>query len=255
MEILQRLLGPRRLPPSRDGYQAPTGALARGWECDDPDCGGGGYFDDPRPGIPRRCADCGSGTYPRHAWPWEHGEERARLDALLSRAEREGEEQLAVLVRFHLLEWTFEDHLMKGHRRDALVTLADADTGLRATMRQDRYFTEGSHRFGMVYGALRSGGPDIALRVLEPWVTLAREQGPGYGTDLESDNASRTNYRSLVGSCLDWLGDGRTRSHPRRPTVLAWALDTARLPHVRHYLTADQETALTHLDPGWRTGR
>ncbi|MGX9888761.1 hypothetical protein [Streptomyces sp. NPDC002276] len=253
MEILHRLLGPRRLPPSRDGYQAPAGALARGWECDDPDCGGSGYFSAPRPGIPRRCDECGSGTYPRHAWPWEHGAEQARLDALLSRAEREGDEQLAVLVRFHLLGWAFEDHLMKGRRRDALVTLADTDARLRATMREDPYFTEGAHRLGMVFGALRSGDPDIALRVLEPWVTLAREQGPGYGTDLESDNASRTNYRCLVGACLDWLRDARTRAHPRRATVVSWTLDTACLPHVRDYLTAEQDTGVTRLDPGWRT--
>lgn len=255
MEILNRLLGPRRLPPSKDGYQAPPGALAGGWECDDPDCGGSGYFADPRPSIPRRCDACGSGTYPRHAWPWQHGEERARLDALLAGAERENDVYLALLARFHLLEWTFEDHLMAGRRRDALVTLEETDAKLRTAMRADPYFTEGSHRFGLVLGALRSGGPDIALRVIEPWVALAHQQGPGYGTDLESDNASRTNYRSVVGACLDWLGDGRTRSHPRRATVVTWTLDTARLPHVRNFMTADQITRLTRLDPGWRPGR
>ncbi|WP_416965261.1 hypothetical protein [Streptomyces sp. Agncl-13] len=223
MEILHRLLGPRQLPPTRDGYQAPPGALAAGWHCDDPDCGGSGYFPDPRPGIPRRCGECGSGTYPRYAWPWQHGERRAELDALLSGAERENDVYLALLVRFHLLEWTFEDHLMEGHRRDALVTLEDTDARLRVAMRENPYFTEGSHRFGLLLGALRSGGPDIALRVLEPWVALAHEQGPGYGRDLESDNASRTNYRCLVSSCLEWLGDGRTGGHPRRGTVVAWA--------------------------------
>jgi len=43
MEILHRLLGPRRPPAGRHGYQAPPDALAEGWECDNPDCGAGGY--------------------------------------------------------------------------------------------------------------------------------------------------------------------------------------------------------------------
>ncbi|WP_327695987.1 hypothetical protein [Streptomyces sp. NBC_00459] len=254
MEILKRLLAPRGLPPTKDGYQAPPDALAEGWVCDDPDCGEAGYFAAPQSGIPRRCQVCGSGTYPRHAWPWQHGERRAELDALLDEAERKDDEILAVLVRFHLLTWTFEDHLMNGHRRDAVMALRDIDARLRETMSGDRYFTEGSYRFALVLGALRSGDPDIALRVLEPWVALAREQGPGYGTDLESDNASRTDYRCLVSACVEWLRDARTAADPRYGTVVGWVLDTARAPHVRNWLTADHDAALTVLDPRWGSG-
>ncbi|MEU5040685.1 hypothetical protein [Streptomyces griseorubiginosus] len=255
MEILHRLLGPRRLPAGRHGYQAPPDALAEGWECDNPDCGEGGYFASPRPGIPRRCDACGSGTYPRHAWPWQHGERRAELDALLAGAERDGDRYLALLVRFHVLTWTFEDHLMNGHRHDALATLRETDAGLRATMREDPLFTEGSYRYALVLGALRSGDPDIALRVLEPWVALARDRGPGYGTDLASDNASRTDHRCLVSACLAWLRDERTPAHRRYDTVVRWVLDTARAPHVRNWLTGDQDAALTVLDPYWQSGR
>ncbi|MBN0048437.1 hypothetical protein JS756_30915 [Streptomyces actuosus] len=248
MQILQRLLAPRRLPPTKDGYQAPSDALAAGWQCGNSECGETGYFAAPRPGIPRRCEVCGSGTYPRHAWPWQHGERRAELDALLYRAEREDDAHLALLVRCHLLTWTFEDHLMSGYRRDALVALDDADAKLRVATRESPHFTEGPYRSALVVGALRSGGPDIALRVLDPWVALAREQGPGYGRHLKSDNASRTNHRSLVSACLGWLADEQTGGHPRYDTVVGWTSDTARAPHVRDWLTADQDEALTLLD-------
>ncbi|MEU2583853.1 hypothetical protein ABZ612_12960 [Streptomyces avermitilis] len=254
MDILQRLFGPGQLQPTEDGYQAPPGALATGWQCHDPDCGEAGYFPAPRPSIPRRCGACGSGTYPRHAWPWQHGERRAELDALQRRAQRDGDTYLALPVHFYLLSWTFEEHLMNGDRGAALAVLGDADGQLRTAMKERRHFTEGSHRTMFVLSALRSGDPDIALRVLEPWAALARAQGPGYGTDLESDNASRTNYRSLVSSCFEWLEDGRTapQSHPAYDTVVGWALDTARAAHVRDWLTTDQEQRLNRLDPYWR---
>ncbi|MFE3636504.1 hypothetical protein [Streptomyces sp. NPDC059168] len=255
MDILRRLLQPRRLPPTKDGYQAPTGALADGWTCDDADCGGGEFFDPPQPGIPRRCTSCGSGTYSVPAWPWWHGARRAELKALSDQAGREGDAVLGTLVDFHLLTWEYEDCLMRGYRRDALTSLQDTDERLRKASRENGCFTEGSYRLALVRGSLRSGDPDTALRVIEPWVALAREQGPGYGTDLESDNAARTNYRCLVAACLAWMEDARTRSHGRRATVVAWALDTAGALHVRDWLTGDQDVALYALDPGWRDGR
>ncbi|MET8814380.1 hypothetical protein ABZW47_20495 [Streptomyces sp. NPDC004549] len=249
MDILRRLfgLGPGQLPPTLDGYQAPPGALATGWSCDDPECEGAGYFPDPRPSIPRRCDLCGSGTHPRHAWPWQHDERRAELDALLERAEEEGDKYLAPMVRLHLMCWTFEDHLMRRDRATALAFLTEADARLRGEMKEDRFLTEGSFRHLLVLGALRSGDPDIALTALDPWVTLAHTQAPGYGTDLAQDNAARTNYRSLVSSCLVWLDDPRTATHRARPTVTSWALTTARAPHVRDYLTADHLTRLPQL--------
>jgi hypothetical protein len=252
MDILRRLRQPGQLPPTKDGYQAPAGALADGWTCDDPDCGDGGYFAPPRPEVPRRCASCGSGTYPVLAWPWSHGARRAELDALSAEAAREGDDGFGKLVAFHLMTWTFEDHLMEGYRRDALVSLRDTDARLRAAMREDRYFTEGSYRLGLCLGALRSGDPDVALQVIEPWVALARGQGAGYGTDLESDNAARTNYRCLVAACLSWLEDARTLGHRRRATVVAWTLETAGARHVRDWLTGDQDAALYALEPSWR---
>ncbi|WP_018547788.1 hypothetical protein [Streptomyces sp. LaPpAH-108] len=247
MDIFRRLFGPAQLPPTLHGYQAPPGALATGWSCDDPECGGGGWFPDPRPAIPRRCGLCGSGTHPHHAWPWQHDERRAELDALLHRAEHEGDVHRAPLTRLYLMCWTFEDHLMRRDRATALTSLAEADARLRREMKENRHLTEGSFRLLLVLGALRSGDPDIALTVLEPWVTLAHAQAPGYGTDLARDNASRTNYRSLVSSCLDWLDDPRTTTHRARPTVTAWALTTARAPHVRDYLTAQHLDRLSQL--------
>ncbi|MFE3163030.1 hypothetical protein [Streptomyces sp. NPDC059224] len=252
MGLLRRLFAGGQLPPTKDGYQPPPGALAEGWQCLDPDCGEGGYFPVPRTDIPRWCETCGEETYPRLAWPWEHGARRAELDALLAEAERDRDECLGLLVRLHLLAWSFEDHLMDGDTRAAQGVLAHTDRQLRGAMREQPHLTEGSYRFAMVLGALRSGGPEIALRVLEPWVELARQQGPGYGTDLEHDNAARTNYRNLVSSCLEWLGDGRTPGHPVYGTVVRWMLDTARAPHVRDWLTGDQDRALDALDPYWR---
>ncbi|MFH8467898.1 hypothetical protein [Streptomyces sp. NPDC017991] len=254
MEILRRLLQPRLLPPTKDGYQAPVGALADGWTCDDPSCGGGEFFDPAKAAIPRRCASCGSGTYPVPAWPWWHGARRAELDALSDQAGQEGDEVLGTLVDFHLLTWTFENHLMLGHRRDALVSLQETDVRLRTAMREDRFFTEGSYRLELVRGALRSGDPDTALRVIEPWVALAREEGAGYGTDLKSDNAARTNYRCLVAACLAWTEDARTSNHGRRTTLVTWTLDTAGAHHVRDWLTGPQDAALDALEPG-RRGR
>ncbi|MFF8930130.1 hypothetical protein ACF1AO_22955 [Streptomyces longwoodensis] len=251
MPFLRRLLGePRRLPPTKHGHQPPTGALADGWECDDPNCGDGAYFTAPDASVPRRCETCGSGTFTRPAWPWQHDARRAELDGMLRRAEREGDEHFASLVRCHLMTWTFEDHLMNGFRRDADVALREADTRLRAATREDRHFTEGPYRFTLVQGAIRSGSATLALRIIESWAKTAREEGPGYGTDLASDNASRTNHRCLVEAHLSWLRDERTLDHPRRAAVVGWALETAQAPHVRNWLTADQLTALSTLRRG-----
>jgi hypothetical protein len=69
---------------------------------------------------------------------------------------------------------------------------------------------------------------------------------------MEHDNSARTDYRSLVSSCLEWLGDGRTPGRPAYGTVVRWMLDNARAAHVPDSLTGDQDRALDALDPYWR---
>jgi hypothetical protein len=58
-----------------------------------------------------------------------------------------------------------------------------------------------------------------------------------------------------VAACLAWIEDERTRDHERRSTVVGWALRTAGAPHVRDWLTGEQDVALHGLEPGWRGGR
>ncbi len=246
-------LRPRTTAAHQGRLPGAPGALATGWQCHDPDCGEAGYFPAPRASIPRRCGVCGSGTYPRHAWPWQHGERRAELDALQRRAQRDGDTHLALPVHFHLLSWTFEEHLMNGDRGAALAVLGDADGQLRTTMKEKRHFTEGSHRTMFVLSALRSGDPDLALRVLEPWAALARAQGPDTArTWSRTTRAVPTTAAWSVPASHGWRTGGRRPSRIRVRHGRGLALDTARAARVRDWLTVDQEERLNRLDPYWR---
>jgi hypothetical protein len=230
MSFIQRLKGRLEpvLPPTRDGYQPPQGATARGWRCTADDCPTERY-DAGFPRGPKNCPRCGSPLEPILDEPWLHESEKYRLLALVNGAPEGSASRLYFRVVY--LGWQFRDALLKGDLTAAEAARESLHRELEAYMEADPVGFEAAGRQLVVEPALKAGQFDWAADELLVWY-------PRTSTDDLENNSQRTNARCLFGAQLAFT-EHPTRDHPAYGVIVEQLTDMAARLH--QYLSTDME--------------
>ncbi|GAA1607576.1 CHAT domain-containing protein [Catellatospora bangladeshensis] len=206
----------RRLPRTSYGYQAPPEARAKGWECNNEECGTG---DEPAPrSWPFPCPQCGRPADPAFPEPWAHAARGHQIRHRLTSPDRYRRE----MAQLEQHEWAYEDAWRRSDH-------AAADAAWRSYQRArpagwqtaDDWWIASSVMFGMVQVAAEFDDLDrAAAELLEcyPFVDTR---------DVDDDNTTRTLSRNFVSMCVLVLERERSIDRHWETKLLAAMHDVA----------------------------
>jgi hypothetical protein len=225
----------QQLPVTSYGYQAPAGAVARGWRClNDETCGRGGDASPRR--WPFTCPDCGGPTDPALAEPWQHDARGVEIQYLLQKGVNDG--------GFTETEWPVWCH-KDALRRNDPAAAARARAEYRA-LEESRaldagyaWWTPGRGYFLLVWQALEVGDLDSAADDILHWLDVSNAE------DVENDNERRSNCRNAIDSVIRFVDTPGATRHPATAAIreqgLALAADAFPI------LNDGQQAAVTRL--------
>jgi hypothetical protein len=224
------------LPPTRYGYVPPANAMPTGWICVNEDCGHGDLAADHRR-WPRSCPECGSPIATnRLEMPWQHFAKRVEIDARIESPRWEGDLSQAMTED---LVWRCADAVHNGDPSAAENLRQELDAHLVRTESTDPYFNGGTSRWEFVEVAMAHNLSDLAVRELDAWRAAASL------TNLENDNARRTNARQLASRLIAFLENPAASGSPQRDHV--WAVLSELMARIEGVATADQTEGFARL--------
>jgi len=199
-----------QLPVTSYGYAPPTEATARGWQCNNYDCGTG---DEPAPrSWPFHCPLCGGLADPDFDEPWHEEARGPRLQVLLNRENGGG---AGHVYEAALWAWSYGRALAAGNIPESEQIRAQASAWLTQIALTDPYLHGSATRQEIVSHALTYGQVEAAAGELRAWHAQADT------SNVADSSVNRSNCIALLHSELRFLEDARGAYSPAAAQVAA----------------------------------